>query len=120
MYSLRSSTVSDRVSLGVAGDSYAKWWQKPDGSGWVQMVFQCRVNPQYISVVGQHTCGNAGGIDHPVPGNTIDPNIDNADMEWLVKPNGRSAFGDQFLADDQIVCYGIFLREAAQKPTFPN
>lgn len=118
MYSLRSSTVSDRVSLGVAGDSYAKWWQKPDGSGWVQMVFQCRVNPQYISVVAQHTYGGPG--NHPVTGKTIDANIDNADMEWLVKPNGRSAFGDQFLADDQIVCYGIFLREAAQKPTFPN
>ena len=69
---------------------------------------------------GSDATGLAPGVPHPVPGRTIDPNIDNGEMEWVVKPNGLSPHGNLFVGDDQVVCYGIMLREVAQKPRFPN
>ena len=101
---------------------YAKWYGPMENGHYVQLAFQCRVNPAHISTIAQQTCGTVAGVDHQAqtPGNSIDPNINNADMEWVVRPNGLSPHGNLFVGDDQVVCYGIMLREVVEKPAFPN
>eukprot|EP01047_Picozoa_sp_COSAG01_P038919 COSAG01_NODE_3185_length_6428_cov_3.036722_6_plen_882_part_00 len=108
----------------AAWSRYAKWYgpipNGPSRGHYVQMAFQCRVNPRHIKTVAQQSCLTVNGVDHPLRGNTIDPNIDNADMEWIVPPNGRSPHGPLFVGDDQVVCYGIMLRVLAELPIDPN
>ncbi|CAF2922655.1 unnamed protein product, partial [Rotaria sp. Silwood2] len=68
---------------------------------YVQFVLECRAHPSNIIKVDQETLGAVN--------TTIDPNINNANIEWVIYPHGKSIvdFNDP---DSSIVCTGILTR----------
>ncbi|UJR29676.1 hypothetical protein I4U23_017224 [Adineta vaga] len=76
-------------------------------SKYIQYVLQCRVHPSKIKVIAAQTLKAAG--------TTIDPNIDNSIIEWLIDNQNKSIvdFND---SDSTIVCTGILLRVTDNHP----
>lgn len=73
----------------------------------MQFVLECRVHPSNIKIVDKETLG-AGYT-------TINPNINNAIIEWVVNHHGKSVvdFNDP---DSSIVCTGILTRVTDEHP----
>jgi hypothetical protein len=71
----------------------------------VQMVFQVRINPDFIMTKGHPTIG-----DWQLE--TVDPEHDPNTIEWVVSTKGR-----KFLSSKDIfVCYAIMIREIDHHP----
>eukprot|EP00854_Cymbomonas_tetramitiformis_P004921 gene4921-6003_t len=105
------SAVYTSPSIEYAGHPrYARVDINPETRKWVQVVLQCRVDPHAIWKKKSETMGaTAAGI-------TIDPNIGNETMEWLIKPNYTDpATGNRYIRD-AIVCTGIMLRLTDEHP----
>ena len=81
-----------------AHPEFSDIWQKPDGS-YVQMVLQCRVNPDAIACVERERLLDEKSSRH------IDPNFPNAELEYVLKCSPDK------LSCDDIVCYGIMVRK---------
>ncbi|CAF4113118.1 unnamed protein product [Adineta steineri] len=77
------------------------------GGKYVQFMLQCRVHPTNIIKIGQETLG--------VGNTTIDSNVNNKIIEWLIDTKGRSIvdFNDP---DTTIVCTGIMIRVTDKHP----
>ncbi len=83
---------------------YARPWKRACRDGqvrWYQLVFQCRVNPASIDMIGPETLVNKQYKETV----QIDSNFDNGELEWVIL--GRE--GGQFIKQD-IVCYGLMMR----------
>ncbi|CAF3878040.1 unnamed protein product, partial [Adineta steineri] len=78
----------------------------PDGK-YVQFMLQCRVHPTNIITIGSETL--------EVENTTIDSNVDNKIIEWLIDTKGKSIvdFND---TDAAIVCTGIMIRVTDKHP----
>ncbi|CAF3815248.1 unnamed protein product [Rotaria sp. Silwood1] len=74
---------------------------------YVQFVLECRVHPSNIKKVDRETLG-AGNT-------TIDPNISNAIIEWIIDHHGKSIvdFNDP---DSSVICTGILTRVTDEHP----
>jgi len=88
----------------VSHARYAKITRK--NKKYIQMVFQCRINPKWIWKKGSGTVGQRG--------KQIDPNYKNNEIEWLVKPPNESRL--TVLDNDMFICYAIMIRESDKKP----
>ena len=82
----------------AAHPRYSEPWQH-DGK-WVQMVFQCRINPAALTRERPQTLLAPGKLD-----TRIDSNIVNDDLTWVLVANGG------IINSDRVVCYGIMIRE---------
>jgi hypothetical protein len=89
---------------------YALPWKKTNKNGetlWYQLVFQCRVNPASINLVGPETLI----VNEYKQVVTVDPNFQNNELEWVIK--GKR--GQEFITDD-IICYGLMMRASSVDP----
>ncbi|CAF1568893.1 unnamed protein product, partial [Rotaria sordida] len=75
-------------------------------SKYIQFVLECRVHPSNIKI-GCETLG-AGAA-------TIDPNISNQKIEWVIETNGKNIvdFND---VNAEIVCTGLMIRATQEYP----
>jgi len=89
---------------------YARPWKQAKKNGqifWYQLVFQCRVNPESVNMIGPET------LIPPEYKQTvkIDQNFDNHELEWIILGNED----EQFIKKD-IVCYGLMMRMSNVDP----
>lgn len=83
---------------------YARPWKQTSKNGqtrWYQLVFQCRVNPASVSMVGPET------LVHQELKTTIvvDQNFQNTELEWIVLGQDNEGFIKR-----DIICYGLMMR----------
>ncbi|CAF0921487.1 unnamed protein product [Didymodactylos carnosus] len=82
---------------------YAEPWSKPDEPNkFYQLVFQCRVNPRFITNKSVHP---ETLLSDDEKWRQIDENFLNSELEWVIP----AAKGRQYITED-IICYGIMLR----------
>lgn len=93
-----------------AHPTYASPIKLKDGS-YVQVVFQCRVDPAARMAVEVATVLKDQRT-------VIDANYDNKSMEWLVKPPQKDDSGE---FTKNLICYGVMMRQTKNFPdTLPQ
>jgi hypothetical protein len=77
------------------------------GGKYVQFMLQCRVHPKNIKTIGRETLG--------VGNTTIDSNVNNNIIEWVIDTKGKSIvdFND---TDASIICTSIMIRVTDKHP----
>lgn len=91
---------------------YAKPWtrKEPDGrTVWLQLIFQCRVNPKAIKKIRPETLIK----DKYKNSVRIDPNFSNDELEWIV-PGKDGAY----YMKEEIICYGVMIRKSYTDPKY--
>lgn len=82
----------------------------PETRKYMQMVLQCRVNPNAVWKKERETMRcKAYGL-------TCDPNIPNEEMEWLFRPTHYDDVTGCYFIKDTIICTGIMLRLTDKHP----
>jgi hypothetical protein len=81
---------------------YARPWKRTNDNKYVQMVLQCRINPE--GMIGKREATLLASQNK-----VIDGNYKNETMEWLVSAKGEDI-------GKYIVCYGIMLRVTDVEP----
>ncbi len=73
----------------------------------MQFVLQCRVHPKHIKKIAGETLRTSGS--------TIDSNINNNVIEWIIDTDGKSIvdFNDP---DSTLVCTGLMVRVTNNHP----
>lgn len=83
---------------------YAHPWKKIKENGetcWYQLVFQCRVNPESVQIIGPETLIN----DKEQKKIRLDPNFDNSEVTWVIPAKEGVYYMNQ-----DIICYGMMMR----------